>query len=210
MLVSAKGLAVTDAIRLRRERAGAIREVAFLVAAFTALNDEGRSELLDATACTLAERRMKAPPVASPVLDDPRDWLADLAVRTMPRDDDASRLIGFACDAEESAMSMLFPDGVLSVLLGVSSVDQLAAEGVLAAYASVRVNDDSMGLMPDAAGALGIQVARDDFERWHEDDWQVDEDAWSAEVDRRCVASVAGMLAWWRDRLFTALLDRAE
>lgn len=150
---------------------------------------------------------MRTLPVASAESDDAREWLAGLADHTMPRDDEATGLIVFARSVEPSVQSMLFDDGVLGMLLGASTGDWLAAEGLLSVYLNLRDDCDSMGLMPEPAAALGIRVARDDFERWHEDEWVVDEVAWRAEVHRRCTASVAGMLALWRSRFFEALLE---
>ncbi len=47
--------------------------------------------------------------------DDAREWLAALADRTMPRDDEATGPITLARSVEPSAQSMLF-DGVLGML----------------------------------------------------------------------------------------------
>lgn len=190
----------------RRARQGIAEDIAVLVGLYAQLNADGRGQVLIAAAEAMAAQRVHGRSSVDGKPLDPEEWLEALAEGTFPEHEGAARLVTVASDVEIDARTMMFQEGRLGTVLTASEDEESLGEGAYCVYGSIRMNTDAMYRPPTPEDYLCIHVPKDDFEEWHGDERVLNEEAWEAEVRRRCVLQFASMIADWRNNFFEALL----
>jgi hypothetical protein len=188
-----------------RARRGTADDIAVLVRLYACLGASGKGDTLWAAAQALAAQRVAGLKGSDGQPVDPGEWLADLASSTMPTGDGAAGLVEYASGVEPDARRMMFQEGCLSTVLCASEEALSLGEGAYLVYMSIRGNADEEP--PDPAPYIGIKVPQEDYLEWQDDGWVVNEQAWQAEIRRRCILDFAAMIAEWRGNFFDALLS---
>ena len=182
--------------------------MAILVGLYALLDSDGKGQVLIAAAQAVAAQRVRGQHAADGKPLEPTEWLDALAEDAYPQHDEAARLVDFAAGVEPDARELMFQEGQLGTVLCTSEDEELLGENAYRTYMSIRATTDAMLDPPDPAGVLRIHVAKDDFEEWQDNERVLNEGAWQAEVERRCILNFASMIAWWRSNFFEALLSR--
>ena len=189
----------------RDGRGGAAQDIINLIALYGAAGAEYKGEILASAAEAIAVQRLCAFTTHDPEPPDPSDWLSELAENTMPTGNGAAGLVGCAAEVEPDAREMIFQEGWLGTVLCASEDELSLGENAYSVYMSIRENADDRP--PDPAAYLGIHVPKDDYQEWQDDGWVLNEEAWQAEIRRRCMLEFASMIAYWRHDFFEALLS---
>jgi hypothetical protein len=198
-------------------------DIAALVGMYAAMDAEARGDVIACAVEAMARMRIaerghasglpsgsSSTDHAANLEDEAEEWIARLAVESFPHGDDAAGLWVHARSVEPSAREALFPDGMSQVVLAASDSVWSDAEAFYCGYTYIRATTDATEAPPEPAGVLGVQVPTTDFERWESDDdgWVLETDAWTAEVERRCIAACASMIHRWRRVFFARVLGQ--
>lgn len=175
-------------------------DVAMLVQAFAALAPDGRSRLIETSVRAVAHQRWGDE-------DDQDEHLVEVAKGSFPWGHQAARLVSSASDVELDALGTLFQDGPLPVVLASSDHDLSVADGVYESYRMLSGYASPVCAPPHPAECLGIDVDESEFGGWVGDRLEVDRKAYEAEVRRRCVEVIAGMVGEWRRAFFSDLVQ---
>lgn len=190
-----------------RARQGSSEDIAVLVGLYAELSGGGRDEVLDAAVRAMAAEQVRGRSANDGAPVDPDEWLTELAEEAYPDRDEAAQLLAFASNVESDARAIILGDGPLPIVLCGSHCEYARGEQLYLGYMYVRSTSDADGVAPDPAAYLGVHVSEGDFEKWQDDGWVPDSDAWQSEVRHRCILHFASMVALWRSNFFAALLS---
>jgi hypothetical protein len=185
-------------------------DIAALVGMYAALDTDARGDVIAGAVEAMARMRLAERGHTTNLEDEAAEWIALLSVDSFPHCDDAAGLWLHARSIEPSAREALFPHGMSQVVLAASESVWSDAAAFYYGYAHIRATADPTEAPPEPASVLGVQVPTTDFERWEgdHDGWVLDTDAWTAEVERRCIAACASMIHRWRRVFFARVLGQ--